>query len=126
MKQAFVKLYEQGLIYRGAYIVNWDPQIQTAVSDLEVVHEERAGKLYHVRYELADGTGSIVIATTRPETMLGDVAVAVNPSDERYRQFVGKMLVLPLVGREIPVVADELGESRVWYRCGEGDTSARS
>ncbi len=107
VKQAFVKLYEQGLIYRGAYIVNWDPQIQTAVSDLEVVHEERAGKLYHVRYPLADGSGSIVIATTRPETMLGDVAVAVNPADERYTRFVGKMLVLPLVGREIPVVADE-------------------
>ncbi len=113
VKQAFVKLYEQGLIYRGAYIVNWDPQIQTAVSDLEVVHEERAGKLYHVRYELANGSGSIVIATTRPETMLGDVAVAVNPNDERYKHFVGKMLVLPLSAvagkqaRQIPVVADE-------------------
>ncbi|HEY4355316.1 MAG TPA: valine--tRNA ligase [Acidobacteriaceae bacterium] len=107
VKEAFVRLYEQGLIYRGAYIVNWDPQIQTAVSDLEVVHEERAGKLYHIRYELADGSGSLVIATTRPETMLGDVAVAVNPGDKRYKSFIGKTLVLPLVGREIPVVADE-------------------
>jgi valyl-tRNA synthetase len=107
VKEAFVRLYEQGLIYRGAYIVNWDPVLKTAVSDLEVTHEERAGKLYHVRYPLADGTGSIVIATTRPETMLGDVAVAVNPADERYTSFVGKMLKLPLVGREIPVVADD-------------------
>ncbi len=93
VKEAFVRLWEQGLIYRGAYIVNWDPQIQTAVSDLEVVHEERAGKLYHMRYPLADGSGSIVIATTRPETMLGDVAVAVNPNDERYKEFIGKKLI---------------------------------
>ncbi|HEV2575928.1 MAG TPA: valine--tRNA ligase [Acidobacteriaceae bacterium] len=107
VKEAFVRLWEQGLIYRGAYIVNWDPVLGTAVSDLEVVHEERAGKLYHIRYPLADGSGSIVIATTRPETMLGDVAVAVNPDDERYKQFVGKVLVLPLVGRELPVIADE-------------------
>jgi valyl-tRNA synthetase len=113
VKEAFVRLWEQGLIYRGAYIVNWDPVLATAVSDLEVVHEERAGKLYHVRYPLADGSGAIVIATTRPETMLGDVAVAVNPSDERYKEFVGKMLVLPLSAaagkhaREIPVIADE-------------------
>ncbi|HEY4009116.1 MAG TPA: valine--tRNA ligase [Acidobacteriaceae bacterium] len=107
VKEAFVRLWEQGLIYRGAYIVNWDPVLATAVSDLEVVHEERAGKLYHIRYSLADGTGSITIATTRPETMLGDVAVAVNPDDARYKKFIGKTLVLPLVGREIPVLADE-------------------
>ena len=107
VKESFVRLWEQGLIYRGAYIVNWDPQIQTAVSDLEVENEERLGSLYHVRYELADGSGSVVIATTRPETMLGDVAVAVNPEDERYKAFVGKLLVLPLVGREIPVIADD-------------------
>ena len=107
VREAFVRLYEQGLIYRGAYIVNWDPQLQTAVSDLEVDTEERLGKLYHIRYELADGSGSVIIATTRPETMLGDVAVAVNPDDERYTQVVGKMLVLPLVGREIPVIADD-------------------
>jgi len=107
VKEAFIRLWEQGLIYRGAYIVNWDPVLATAVSDLEVVHEERAGKLYHIRYPLADGAGSIVIATTRPETMLGDVAVAVNPNDERYQRFIGKTLILPLVGREIPVIADE-------------------
>jgi valyl-tRNA synthetase len=107
VKEAFVRLWEQGLIYRGAYIVNWDPQIQTAVSDLEVDSEERVGKLYTIRYPLADGTGSITIATTRPETMLGDVAVAVNPTDERYQHLVGKLLKLPLVGREIPIVADD-------------------
>jgi valyl-tRNA synthetase len=107
VKEAFVRLWEQGLIYRGAYIVNWDPQIQTAVSDLEVDSEERVGKLYTIRYPLADGTGSITIATTRPETMLGDVAVAVNPSDERYTHLIGKLLKLPLTQREIPIVADD-------------------
>ena len=107
VKEAFVRLYEQGLIYRGAYIVNWCPGCQTAISDLEVVHEEQLGKLYEIRYPLADGSGSIVIATTRPETMLGDVAVAVNPTDERYSHLVGKLLKLPLVGREIPLVADD-------------------
>ena len=105
--EAFVRLYEQGLIYRGAYIVNWDPKLQTAVSDLEVESEERAGKLYNIRYPLADGSDSIVIATTRPETMLGDVAVAVNPSDERYKHLIGKQLQLPLTGRQIPIIADE-------------------
>ena len=113
VKECFVRLWEQGLIYRGAYIVNWDPAIQTAVSDLEVEHEERAGKIYHIRYPLADGTGSIVVATTRPETMLGDVAVAVNPADERYTAVIGKMVKLPLSGvnggaeREIPILADD-------------------
>jgi valyl-tRNA synthetase len=113
VREAFVRLYEQGLIYRGAYIVNWDPVQQTAVSDLEVNHEERAGKLYHIRYPFADGTGSIVIATTRPETMLGDVAVVVNAQDERYTAFVGKLVTLPLSGvqggpaREIPILTDD-------------------
>ncbi len=113
VREAFVRLYEQGLIYRGAYIVNWDPQIQTAVSDLEVNHEDRLGKLYHIRYPFADGTGSIVVATTRPETMLGDVAVAVNPNDERYQAFLGKLVTLPLSAaagkpdREIPILADD-------------------
>ena len=112
VREAFVRLHEQGLIYRGKYIVNWDPVQGTAVSDLEVTHEERLGKLYHVRYMLADGTGSIVIATTRPETMLGDAAVAVNPEDARYTELVGRQLRLPLSGvdggpeREIPVIAD--------------------
>jgi valyl-tRNA synthetase len=113
VKEAFVRLYEQGLIYRGAYIVNWDPQIQTAVSDLEVETEERPGHLYYIRYDLSDGTGSITIATTRPETMLGDTAVVVNPTDERYTHLVGKTLVLPLSAaagkpdREIPILADD-------------------
>ncbi len=113
VREGFVRLWEQGLIYRGAYIVNWDPQLQSAVSDLEVDSEDRSGKLFHVRYALADGTGSVVIATTRPETMLGDVAVAVNPADERYKEVVGKLLVLPLSGvhggpeRQIPIIADE-------------------
>jgi valyl-tRNA synthetase len=112
VREAFVRLHEQGLIYRGKYIVNWDPVQQTAVSDLEVEPEERIGKLYHLRYPLADGTGSIVIATTRPETMLGDVAVAVNPDDPRYAGLIGTMLRLPLSGvnggpeREIPIVGD--------------------
>ena len=113
VREAFVRLYEQGLIYRGAYIVNWDPAAQTAVSDLEVEHEERTGKLYHIRYPLADGTGHITIATTRPETMLGDTAVAVNPADERYLALIGKQVRLPLSeinggpAREIPILADD-------------------
>ena len=107
VREAFVRLYEQGLIYRGAYIVNWDPVLGTAVSDLEVESEERAGHLFHIRYDLADGTGSITIATTRPETLLGDTAVAVNPTDARYTASVGKSLKLPLTGREIPVIADD-------------------
>jgi valyl-tRNA synthetase len=113
VKEAFVRLWEQGLIYRGAYIVNWDPVLRTAVSDLEVTHEERTGKLYHIRYPLADGSGEIVVATTRPETMLGDVAVAVNPDDERYKALQGKLVRLPVSGvnggaeREIPILADD-------------------
>src|SRR5438045_2500777 len=103
VKEAFIRLYEQGLIYRGAYIVNWDPSIQTAVSDLEVEHEERLGKLYHIRYPLADGplpdgTGHITVATTRPETMLGDTAVAVNPTDARYTALTGKKVRAPMTG----------------------------
>ncbi len=105
--EAFVRLHEQGLIYRGSYIVNWDPAQQTAVSDLEVEHKDVAGKLYHLRYPLADDTGSIVIATTRPETLLGDTAVAVNPTDDRYTALIGKRLKLPLTGREIPILADD-------------------
>jgi len=107
VREAFVRLYEQGLIYRGSYIVNWDPVLQTAVSDLEVESEERLGKLYFIRYPLADGTGSITIATTRPETGLGDTAVAVNPTDARYQYLIGKVLKLPLTQREIPIIADD-------------------
>ena len=105
--EAFVRLYEQGLIYRGAYIVNWDPALGTAVSDLEVESEERVGKLYHIRYSLADGDASVVIATTRPETLFGDTAVAVHPSDERYTALLGRHLQLPLCGRTVPIIADE-------------------
>ena len=105
--EAFLRLYREGLIYRGRYMVNWCPRCQTALSDLEVVHVERAGKLWHIRYPLADGDGYLVVATTRPETMLGDTAVAVHPEDERYRALVGRKIRLPLVGREIPIVADE-------------------
>ena len=104
--ETFVRLYEQGLIYRGKRLVNWDPVLKTAVSDLEVVQEEEDGKLYHLRYPLADGSGHLVLATTRPETMLGDTAVMVHPEDERYASLIGKTVKLPLVGREIPIIAD--------------------
>ncbi len=105
--ETFVRLYEQGLIYRGKRLVNWDPVLLTAVSDLEVEAEEEEGSLWHIRYPLKDGKGHLTVATTRPETMLGDVAVAVHPDDGRYRHLVGKTLVLPLAEREIPVIADE-------------------
>lgn len=105
--ETFVRLYEQGLIYRGKRLVNWDPVLQSAVSDLEVESEEKDGSLWLIRYPLADGSGSLVVATTRPETMLGDVAVMVHPEDERYKALIGKMVTLPLVGRQIPVIADE-------------------
>ncbi|MGH8231079.1 MAG: valine--tRNA ligase [Steroidobacteraceae bacterium] len=104
--EAFVRLYDQDLIYRGQRLVNWDPQLLTALSDLEVLSEEEDGHLWHIRYELADGDGHVVVATTRPETMLGDAAVAVHPDDERYRQLLGKRIRLPLSGREIPIIAD--------------------
>ena len=105
--EVFVRLYNEGLIYRGKYIVNWCPRCGTAVSDLEVLHEERPGHLWYVRYPFENGSGSITVATTRPETMLGDTAVAVNPADERYRSAVGRKLVLPLLERVIPVIADD-------------------
>jgi valyl-tRNA synthetase len=104
--ETFVRLYNEGLIYRGKRLVNWDPQLLTAVSDLEVVSVEEDGFMWHIRYPLADGSGHMTVATTRPETMLGDVAVAVNPDDERYTALIGKMLKLPLTGREIPIIAD--------------------
>jgi valyl-tRNA synthetase len=103
----FVRLYEQGLVYRGKRLVNWDPELKTAVSDLEVESEEEEGFLWHIRYPLADGSGSLTVATTRPETMLGDVAVMVHPEDERYRHLVGKAVRLPLCDRDIPVIADD-------------------
>jgi valyl-tRNA synthetase len=107
VKTAFIKLYEEGLIYRGNYLVNWCPASQSAVSDLEVESKEVEGNLWHFRYPLSDGSGYIEVATTRPETMLGDTGVAVNPEDLRYKSFIGKTLKLPLVGREIPIIADE-------------------
>jgi len=105
--EVFVRLFEQGLIYRGQYIVNWCPRCGTAVSDLEVSHEDRAGHLWYIRYPFEDGKGHIVVATTRPETMLGDTAVAVNPADNRYRDVIGRKVVLPLLNRVIPVIGDE-------------------
>ncbi|MBK7955860.1 MAG: valine--tRNA ligase [Candidatus Accumulibacter sp.] len=104
--ETFVRLYREGLIYRGKRLVNWDPVLQTAVSDLEVVQEEEQGHLWHIRYPLADGSATLTVATTRPETMLGDTAVMVHPEDERYRHMIGKMVRLPLSEREIPVIAD--------------------
>ena len=105
--ETFVKLYEQGLIYRGKRLVNWDPVLQSAVSDLEVENEEKDGSLWHIAYPLADGSGSLTVATTRPETMLGDVALMVHPEDARYTHLIGKMVNLPLCDRQIPVIADE-------------------
>jgi valyl-tRNA synthetase len=105
--EAFVKLYEAGLIYRGEYLVNWCPASQSAVSDLEVDSKEVNGHLWHFRYPLADGSGHLVVATTRPETMLGDTAVAVNPEDDRYKHLIGKTVMLPIMNREIPIIADQ-------------------
>ena len=107
VKEVFVRLYEQGLIYQGERIINWCPHCKTSISDAEVEYEEQAGHFWHLRYPLTDGSGWVQLATTRPETMLGDTAVAVNPNDERYQSIIGKTVTLPLVGREIPVVADE-------------------
>lgn len=107
VRHVFVNMYEKGLIYRGEYIINWDPQTKTALSDIEVIHKDVNGAFYHMRYPLVDGSGSIEIATTRPETMLGDTAVAVHPEDERYKHLIGKMVKLPIIGREIPIVADD-------------------
>ncbi len=110
VREVFVRLYEKGLIYRGERIVNWCPVCLTSISDAEVEYEEQAGHFWHLRYPLKDGTGYLELATTRPETMLGDTAVAVHPDDERYKHLVGKTLILPIVHREIPIVADEYVE----------------
>ncbi|NLR75248.1 valine--tRNA ligase [Leeia aquatica] len=115
--EAFVRLYEQGLIYRGKRLVNWDPKLLTAVSDLEVVSEEEDGHMWLIRYPVTGSEEALVVATTRPETMLGDVAVAVNPEDERYRHLIGKMLTLPLVGRQIPVLADDYADASFGTGC---------
>lgn len=107
VKEVFVRLYEEGLIYKGKYIINWCPRCVTALANDEVEHEDEQGKLWHIRYPFSDGSGYITVATTRPETMLGDTAVAINPKDERFTHLVGKMLKLPLTEREIPIIADD-------------------
>lgn len=107
VKTVFVQLYEKGLIYRGERIINWDPAAKTALSDIEVIYQDVQGAFYHMKYPLADGSGYVEVATTRPETMLGDSGVAVHPNDERYQHLIGKNVILPIVGREIPIVADE-------------------
>ena len=107
VNKVFVQLYNEGLIYRGQYIINWDPKLETALSDIEVIHQDDNGAFYHINYPLADGSGSVEIATTRPETMFGDTAVAVAPGDERYKDLVGKELIVPIVGRRIPIIEDQ-------------------
>ncbi|HEC2173647.1 TPA: valine--tRNA ligase [Staphylococcus delphini] len=107
VRKVFVDMYNKGLIYRGERIINWDPVARTALSDIEVVHEDVEGKFYHFKYPFADGEGYIEIATTRPETMLGDTAIVVNPNDERYKEVIGKKVILPIVGRELPIIADD-------------------
>ncbi|AEV67916.1 valine--tRNA ligase [Acetivibrio clariflavus] len=110
VKEVFVRLYQKGLIYRGERIINWCPKCNTSISDAEVEYEEKAGHFWHIRYPIKDSNEYVVVATTRPETMLGDTAVAVHPDDERYKHLIGKMVILPLVNREIPVIADEYVE----------------
>ncbi len=117
VREAFVSLYEEGLIYQGNYIVNWCPHCQTTISDIEVEHEENQGKLYYLNYPLEDGSGKLTIATTRPETMFGDTAVAVHPEDERFRDFIGKNVILPIVNKPIPVIADEYVEREFGTGC---------
>jgi valyl-tRNA synthetase len=117
VRRAFIQLYEEKLIYRGNYLVNWCPESQSAVSDLEVENIKLDGNLWHFRYPLTDGTGYVEVATTRPETMLGDTAVAVNPNDDRYKFMIGKTLMLPIMGREIPIIADELVDREFGTGC---------
>ncbi len=117
VQEVFIQLYDDGLIYRGQRLVNWDPKLHTAVSDLEVISEEEDGHLWHFRYPLTDGSGHLVVATTRPETMLGDTAVAVHPDDERYQDLIGKTITLPLVGREIPIIADDYVDKEFGTGC---------
>ncbi|EER8332171.1 class I tRNA ligase family protein, partial [Escherichia coli] len=113
VKEVFVRLYKEDLIYRGKRLVNWDPKLRTAISDLEVENRESKGSMWHIRYPLADGAKTadgkdyLVVATTRPETLLGDTGVAVNPEDPRYKDLIGKYVILPLVNRRIPIVGDE-------------------
>ncbi|VAW82451.1 Valyl-tRNA synthetase [hydrothermal vent metagenome] len=117
VKEVFVQLFDEGLIYRGKRLVNWDPVLHTAVSDLEVESTEESGHLWHMRYPLSDGSAELIVATTRPETMFGDTAVAVHPDDERYQSLIGKTITLPLVGREIPIIADDYVEREFGTGC---------
>jgi len=117
VKEVFVSLYEDGLIYKGKYIINWCPRCVTALANDEVEHADEEGKLWHIRYPYADGSGYVTVATTRPETMLGDVAVAVNPKDKRYQNLIGKELILPLTGRKIPVIADDYVDAAFGTGC---------
>ena len=117
VREVFVSLYEKGLIYKGSRIINWCPHCVTALSDAEVEYVDKPGHLWHIRYPLADGTGEVIVATTRPETMLGDSGVCVNPNDDRYKDIVGKMVILPLVNKEIPVVADDYAEMEFGTGC---------
>jgi valyl-tRNA synthetase len=117
VREVFVRLFEEGLVYRGKRLVNWDPVLHTAVSDLEVLSEEESGSMWDMRYPLTNGTGHLVVSTTRPETMLGDCAVAVNPHDERYRHLIGELVELPLTGRRIPVIADEHADPEFGTGC---------
>ena len=117
VREVFVSLYEKGLIYKGSRIINWCPNCVTALSDAEVEYVDKPGHLWNIRYDLVDGTGSVVVATTRPETMLGDTGIAVNPNDERYQHMIGKKAILPLVGREIPIVADDYAEMEFGTGC---------
>ena len=117
VKEVFVRLFEEGLIYRGKRLVNWDPVLHTAVSDLEVLSEEESGHMWHMRYPLTNGRGHLTVSTTRPETMLGDCAVAVNPEDERYQHLIGELVELPLTGRTIPIIADEHADPEFGTGC---------
>ena len=117
VREVFVSLYEKGMIYKGSRIINWCPNCVTALSDAEVEYVDKPGKLWHLRYPLADGTGEVVVATTRPETMLGDTGVCVNPNDERYQHLIGKTVILPLVNKEIPIVADDYAEMEFGTGC---------
>ncbi|NBC48422.1 MAG: valine--tRNA ligase [Gammaproteobacteria bacterium] len=117
VREVFVRLFEEGLIYRGKRLVNWDPVLHTAISDLEVIAEEEAGHMWDLRYPLSNGTGAMIVSTTRPETLLGDCAVAVNPDDARYRHLIGETVELPLTGRRIPIIADEHADPELGTGC---------
>ena len=125
VRECFVKLFSEGLIYRGKYIVNWCPRCHTALADDEVDHEDEKGHLWHIKYPFEDGSGFVTVATTRPETLLGDTAVAVNPKDDRYSGLVGKMLSLPETNRNIPIVADDFVDASFGSGARKGHSSAR-